>query len=144
MHTWLHLIYKIPRNPTSSRVYIWRKLKRLGALLLHDAVWCLPANPRTVEQFQWLVVEIQELSGEAMLWESKLVMGIPEEQVVKKFLDQVDADYLEILSELGQEEKDIVALTRRYQQVKSRDYFHSEKGKQTQQALIRARGGESQ
>src|SRR6266487_2356679 len=31
---WVLLVYKIPREPTASRATIWRKLKRLGALLL--------------------------------------------------------------------------------------------------------------
>ncbi len=49
---WVLLVYKIPREPTASRAQVWRKLKRLGALLLHDAVWVLPATPWTREQFQ--------------------------------------------------------------------------------------------
>ncbi len=59
--SWMLLVYKIPREPTASRAIVWRKLKRLGALLLHDAVWVLPATPWTREQFQWLAVEIGEL-----------------------------------------------------------------------------------
>ena len=59
--TWVLLTYKIPREPTASRAYVWRKLKRLGALLMHDAVWVLPVTPWTHEQLQWLVVEIGEL-----------------------------------------------------------------------------------
>src|SRR5256885_9772574 len=68
---WVLLVYKIPREPTASRAQVWRKLKRLGALLLHDAVWVLPATPWTREQFQWLTVEIGELGGEAYLWEDR-------------------------------------------------------------------------
>ncbi len=58
---WVLLVYKIPREPTASRATVWRKLKRLGALLLHDAVWVLPATAWTREQFQWLTVEVGEL-----------------------------------------------------------------------------------
>ncbi len=72
---WMLLVYKIPREPTSSRALVWRKLKRLGALLLHDAVWVLPATAWTREQFQWLAVEIGELGGEAYLWESHLLLS---------------------------------------------------------------------
>jgi len=43
--TWVVLVYKIPREPAAGRVSVWRKLKRLGALLLHDAVWLLPETP---------------------------------------------------------------------------------------------------
>ncbi len=52
MQAWMLLHYKLPREPTAPRVYVWRKLKRLGALLLHDAVWVLPATPSTRENFQ--------------------------------------------------------------------------------------------
>jgi hypothetical protein len=47
------------------RVYIWRKLKRLGAVLFQDAVRVLPNAARTLEQFQWLAAEIVEMGGEA-------------------------------------------------------------------------------
>jgi hypothetical protein len=59
------LHYKIPRKPSSQRVFVWRKLKRLGAVLEHDAVWVLPATPRAREHFQWLAAEISEGGGEA-------------------------------------------------------------------------------
>src|SRR6516164_7845841 len=96
---WVLLVYKIPREPTSSRAQVWRKLKRLGALLLHDAVWVLPATPWTREQFQWLAVEIGELDGEVHLWESHLLLSGQAEVLVQQFQARVDAIYQEILDE---------------------------------------------
>ncbi|HEV2458330.1 MAG TPA: Chromate resistance protein ChrB, partial [Ktedonobacterales bacterium] len=72
MHQWVLLVYKVPPEPSARRVYVWRKLKRLGAILLHDAVWVLPATPATREQFQWLATEIEELAGSALVWEATL------------------------------------------------------------------------
>ena len=138
---WVLLVYKIPREPTSSRAAIWRKLKRLGALLLHDAVWVLPATPWTREQFQWLAVEIGELGGEAYLWESHLFLNGQAEALVQQFQSRVDAAYQEILSELEQDEADLVALSRKYQQVRAQDYFHSTLGTHVRERLMRARGG---
>ncbi len=138
---WVLLVYKIPREPTSSRATIWRKLKRLGALLLHDAVWVLPATPWTREQFQWLAVEIGELGGEAYLWESHLLLNGQAEALVQQFQARVDAAYQEILEELSRDEADLVALSRKYQQVRAQDYFHSELGKQVRERLMTARGG---
>lgn len=139
--SWVLLVYKIPREPTSSRALVWRKLKRLGALLLHDAVWVLPATPWTREQLQWLAVEIGELEGEAYLWESQLLLSGQAEVLAQQFQARVDAAYQEILKELSQEEADLVALSRRYQQVRAQDYFHSELGVQVRERLMRARGG---
>jgi len=138
---WVLLVYKIPREPTSSRAMIWRKLKRLGALLLHDAVWVLPATPWTREQFQWLAVEIGELEGEAYLWESRLLLNGQADALTQQFQARVNSAYQEILSELEQDEADLVALSRKYQQVRAQDYFHSELGIRVRERLMSARGG---
>ena len=138
---WVLLVYKIPREPTSSRALVWRKLKRLGALLLHDAVWVLPATPWTREQFQWLTVEIGELGGEAYLWEAHLLLNGQAEALVQQFQARVDAAYQEILNEVEHDEADLVALSRRYQQVRAQDYFHSELGRHVRERLMSARGG---
>ncbi len=139
--SWVLLVYKIPREPTASRAQVWRKLKRLGALLLHDAVWVLPATPWTREQFQWLAVEIGELGGEAHLWESRLILNRQSEALVQQFQARVDVIYQEILEDLAQGEPDLVALSRKYQQVRAQDYFHSELGRQVRKRLMHARGG---
>jgi hypothetical protein len=138
---WVLLVYKIPREPTSSRATIWRRLKRLGALLVHDAVWVLPATPWTREQFQWLAVEIGELEGDAYLWESRLLLTGQAEALVRQFQDRVEALYQEILTELERDDADLVALSRKYQQVRAHDYFHSELGTRVRERLMRARGG---
>jgi hypothetical protein len=139
--SWVLLVYRIPREPTASRAAVWRKLKRLGALLLHDAVWVLPATPWTREQFQWLAVEIGELGGEAHLWESRLLLNGQEDALVRQFQARVDAIYQEILDDLERDAADLVTLSRKYQQVRAQDYFHSELGKHVRARLMSARGG---
>ncbi len=139
--TWMLLVYKVPREPTSARAAVWRKLKRLGALLLHDAVWVLPATPWTREQLQWLSVEITELEGEAHLWESRLILNGQEEILMQQFQTRVDGAYQEILTDMEHEQADLIALSRRYRQVQTQDYFQSDVGKQVRTLLLRARGG---
>lgn len=139
--TWVLLTYKIPREPTASRAYVWRKLKRLGALLMHDAVWVLPATPWTHEQLQWLVVEIGELGGEAQLWESRLLLNGQADTLVNQFEARVNTAYQEILDELEQDNADLVTLSRKYQQVRTQDYFQSELGQLVRARLMTARGG---
>jgi len=138
---WVLLVYKIPREPTASRAAVCRKLKRLGALLLHDAVWVLPATPWTREQFQWLAVEIGELGGEAHLWESHLLLNGQADALVQQFQSRVDAAYQDILDELEEKDADLVALSRKYQQVRAQDYFHSALGTHVRERLMSARGG---
>jgi len=139
--TWVLLTYKIPREPTASRAYVWRKLKRLGALLMHDAVWVLPVTPWTLEQLQWLVVEIGELGGEAQLWESRLLLNGQADTLVNQFEARVNTAYQEILDDLEQDNADLVTLSRKYQQVRTQDYFQSELGQLVRARLMNARGG---
>jgi hypothetical protein len=101
----------------------------------------LPATPWTREQFQWLAVEIGELEGEAYLWESHLLLNGQAEALVQQFQTRVDAAYQEILEEVEQEDADLVALSRKYQQVRAQDYFHSALGTHVRERLMRARGG---
>src|SRR5260221_2756723 len=129
-HAWLLLVYKVPPEPTARRVYVWRKLKRLGAILLHDAVWVLPPTPYTREQLQWLSAEISEMAGEALLWEARLLSN-QGERLEQQFVAQADTGYAEILAALGNGKPDLVALSRQYQLIKASDYFGSPLGEQT-------------
>jgi hypothetical protein len=141
MQQWLHLIYKIPRNPSKIRVYVWRKLKKIGAVLLHDSIWCLPYNSKTKEQFQWLATEIQELGGEATVWDSRLVLGMQDEMIINVFLAQADKEYSDILDQLSSEEFNLVSLTKRYHQTNMIDYFQSQLGEQVFKKIQAVRGG---
>jgi len=143
MLKWLLLSYKIPPEPSARRVYIWRKLKRIGALLHQESYWVLPLNAHTREQFQWLSAEIIEMGGEATLWEASLVLGAADETLKQKFIEQVDQPYLEIIEMLEQGKADLESLSRQYQQILSKDYFKSETGRRLREALLGMRGKES-
>lgn len=141
MSAWLLLLYKIPAHPSARRVYIWRKLQRLGAILLHDAVWVLPANSRTREQFQWLASEITEMHGEALLWQGQLLHGAQEDALIRRFTTRVDKEYQQVVSALNRNERDLASLSRRFQQAQLNDYFQSPLGNQVREALMSARNG---
>jgi len=134
------LAYKIPNKPTSSRVFVWRKVRKLGAILLHDSLWVLPATTRTREQLRWLANEIVELKGDATVWESRLTMGIDEEKLIASFTEALEAEYRQILARLKDKDRDLAALSRQYQQAKMQDYFDSELGRRVRDALA-ANGG---
>jgi hypothetical protein len=138
--TWLLLTYKVPRDPTAGRVAVWRKLKQLAAVALQDAVWILPATPQTREQFQWLAAEIEELGGEATLWESHLLNAGMEGRMTARFSEPVEMEYRAILRDLKKKRPDLATLSKRYQQIQARDYFHLELGKKVRAALVAAQG----
>src|SRR5215210_1117522 len=57
---WVLLSYRIPREPSTPRIAVWRRLKRLGVAQIGDGLVALPADARTQEQLEWLAEEIAE------------------------------------------------------------------------------------
>lgn len=51
---WVLLAYRLPREPSTPRIALWRALRRLGVGQLTDDLVALPADSRTREQFEWL------------------------------------------------------------------------------------------
>lgn len=143
MNTWLLLIYKVPNEPSARRVYVWRKLKGMGAILLQDSAWILPGNSRTRERMQWLTTEIRDMEGGvATLWEAQEVFTGQSTDLVQQFTAQVENAYQEILSQLEQADPDLAALSKQYQQASAQDYFQSTLGQQVREALLRRRGAD--
>ena len=140
---WLLLIYKIAREPTAGRVYVWRKLKQLGAVSMQDAAWVLPATARTREQFQWLAAEIVELGGEVSLFTSELIYAHDEKALQDAFEEPVRGEYESILTALKRRNPDLAALAKQYVQAKSRDYFSCKLGEQVRARLLKAQGDTS-
>jgi uncharacterized protein YdbL (DUF1318 family) len=65
---WVLLSYRLPREPSTPRIGVWRKLERLGVARLGDGLVALPADARTREQLDWLAEEIGEAGGTATVW----------------------------------------------------------------------------
>lgn len=65
---WVLLAYRLPREPSTPRITLWRKLERLGVARLGDGLVGLPADARTREQIDWLAQEIVEAGGTVTVW----------------------------------------------------------------------------
>jgi hypothetical protein len=65
---WVLLTYRMPRDPSTPRSSVWRKLRRLGVAQLGDGLVALPADARTREQLDWLADEVREAAGSAGVW----------------------------------------------------------------------------
>jgi hypothetical protein len=143
MTHWLLLHYKLPSKPSALRVYIWRKLKRVGAILMHDSVWVLPDLPRTAEQIQWLAAEIEERGGNVLYWRANSPLRVQEETLIHQFQERVDALYLDLLERLKKPKPDFQEISREYQQALSQDFFHSKLGPQVREKITSRRGEQS-
>jgi hypothetical protein len=96
---WLLLVHQLPAKPAYARVKIWRRLQALGAATVKGAVYALPANADTREDFAWLAKEIGEAGGEAMICEAVVVAGMSDGDVQGLFDSARDEDYARIAAE---------------------------------------------
>jgi len=96
---WLLLIHQLPAKPAYARVKTWRRLQTLGAVTVKNAVYALPANAETREDFAWLSKEIVDSGGEAVVCEAVLVDGLSDRELQALFEAARDEDYARIASE---------------------------------------------
>ena len=85
MAAWLLCSYRLPREPSRLRLAVWRRLKRLGAVMLHDGAWILPSDTKTREDFEWLAEEVEERGGSVLLWEARSLPKGQDAEVIERF-----------------------------------------------------------
>lgn len=90
---WLLLIHQLPAKPAYARVKVWRRVQALGAVIVKNAVYALPSNEETQEDFAWLAREIVELGGEALVCEAELVEGLDDGALRQMFIAARNEDY---------------------------------------------------
>src|SRR6266498_3213263 len=90
---WALLAYRLPREPSTPRIALWRKLRRLGAAQVLDGLAALPLDARTREQLEWLAEEVLEAGGEATIWIGELTSATEERELAARMAEAVAADY---------------------------------------------------
>ena len=153
---WLLLIHQIPPKPDYLRVKIGRRLQRVGAVAIKNSVYVLPSTAEALEDFQWIVREIEEGGGDAFVSEASLVGdGLTDDAVRARFDTARNEDYRLILADARDVsakmrrsartparsrsrsapmvarhtvEQELAKLRRRYESVSGIDYFGASNG----------------
>jgi Protein ChrB, N-terminal len=135
---WALRAYRLPREPSTPRIAIWRKLRRLGVAQLHDGLVALPLDNRNREQLEWLADEVREAGGEATLWLSELASRSEERALVERMRAAVAADYVRVTAAASPGRADrrtLARLRRELQRLRLRDYFPPREREQAQRAV---------
>jgi hypothetical protein len=96
---WLLLIHQIPPAPSYLRVKIGRRLQGLGAVLVKNSVYVLPASDEALEDFQWVRREIVAGKGEAWVCQARFVEGLTDAAVTALFRGAREANYAVLVRE---------------------------------------------
>lgn len=104
---WLLLTYKVPPDPATKRIALWRRLKGMGAVYLQNGVCMLPKTDDHVRRLKMLENDISEMSGESVILETVALDRAQEDKVVSRFKADRDDQYREFLGRCADFEKEI-------------------------------------
>jgi ATPase subunit of ABC transporter with duplicated ATPase domains len=93
------LSYRLPREPSTPRITIWRKLKRLGVAQIGDGVVALPADARTREHLEWIAEEITDAHGNAAIWLAQPTTQAAERELAATMAAARIAEYTHVITE---------------------------------------------
>jgi hypothetical protein len=84
-------IHQLPAQPSNARVKIWRRLQQIGAVPVKNAVYVLPNNAQSREDFEWLRTEVAALGGEATIFAASSIKGLDERRMKLAAASRKDA-----------------------------------------------------
>jgi len=125
------LNYRLPREPSTPRITLWRRLKKLGVAQLADGVVALPADARTREQLEWLAEEVVEWGGAAGVWLARPSTAAQERELASQIAAARKEEYSELaaaaaeargLDQAGRAQA-LRQLRNQWRQVTRRDFF---------------------
>src|SRR3954469_6644405 len=142
---WVLLAYRMPREPSTPRITVWRKLRRLGVVQLVDGLVALPADARTKEQLEWVAEEVLHPGGEATVWTGRPGSAIDERRLAVRMAAAVAEEYAAVAVEAADAGSEQPAARRRIaarlgrelQRISRRDFFPPPERDQAHAALRR-------
>lgn len=144
---WLIFFYSVPSKPVNLRMKTWRRLAKVGAVQLKDAVYILPYSEEHHEFLQWLSSEIASTGGESAFIKTEKIETMKQQEIIELFDRNRKDGYSQIekgLDELerkassirkGSSNQQVKTLTdkinklfRDFEEIRKRDFFSSKAG----------------
>ena len=142
--SWVLFAYRLPSEPSTPRITLWRRLRRLGALQVVDGLVALPDSSRTREQLEWLADEVLEAGGEATVWLSRTTAPSHDRALADRMARAVAEEYRGVARaardalERGEPgRRELRRLRRELQRIRGRDHFPPPERGEAEDAVAR-------
>ena len=140
---WVLLAYRLPREPSTPRIAVWRKLKRLGVAQLLDGLVALPLDSRNRERLDWLAEDIVQAGGEAATWLAEPTTVTQDRDLAHGLATTIAGQYQAVIAEaraavrepLGTRRRSLARLRRELDRIRRRDYYPPAEREEAQRAV---------
>ena len=137
------LAYRLPRTPSTPRITLWRKLRRLGVAQIVDGVVALPATADTRERLEWLADDVVQAGGEATIWLAEPATAAENRRLAATMEARVDEEYRTITTEAqatigrppAERQRTLARLRRELRRVGARQYFPTREAQIAREAV---------
>lgn len=128
---WVLLSYQLPREPSTPRISLWRRLKRWGVIQVRDGLVALPADARTREQLEWAAEEALEAGGTAAVWLARPTVAMQERDMAQEMAAARAEEYADLAASAEQalatsaaeQSRTLRRLRRQWREITRRDFF---------------------
>ena len=96
---WVLLIYRVPREPSTPRIAIWRKLRALGVAQLADGTVALPEDARTREHLEWVADRVLEAGGSSLLLRAQTMTRSDERALAQSMAQARAQEYHDVIAQ---------------------------------------------
>ena len=144
--------YRVPREPSTPRIAVWRKLRSLGVAQVGDGLVALPGGARTREQLEWVAADVDTAGGSAILWRAEMLSRRDEQHLIAQLQQARAEEYRALIAEVqkqtrtgpdAEQARALARLRRELRRIRRRDYFPSpeqETARHAVEALARRSG----
>jgi len=140
---WVFLAYRLPREPSTPRIALWRGLRRLGAVQVLDGLVALPLDSRNRERLEWLAEGVEEAGGEASIWLAEAASSTEDRALARRLSEAIAAEYRELIdaAHAAREESEsrrrrtLGRLRRELGRIRRRDYVPPPEREEAQAAV---------
>jgi Protein ChrB, N-terminal len=156
---WLLITYRLPAEPSSARVSVWRQVRRSGALQLHQSVVAFPDSEPFARAVARIRAAVDEVGGSSVALRAEPVDDADDASLrsvwnearadeyrelvseCEKLVAEIDKEFAKqkfTLAELDEEEAELDKLKRWHDRIRSRDVCGCERAPAAEDALGRA------
>jgi hypothetical protein len=157
-NSWLLITVSTAAAPDSLRVYVWRRLRLLGAVYLQQSVCVLPALPEVRKEVSRFADRVRRDGGSVRVLGIQFTDEAEQQRLIAEFNQARDSEYREVLerlpsflqeldmerqrgrmtyAEVEESEADLERFRAWVAKIAKRDHFHAPLGEEARPAIER-------